>query len=79
MKKVSAAIDKATQSTVEMTNTVAQIQRAAEETARAAEDVAEQSEAMNKHSRSLMEALSRFTLRHADAVPKKTSLKALRA
>jgi methyl-accepting chemotaxis protein len=78
-REVATAIDKATQSTVEMAATVLQIQRAAEDTAQAAQGVAEQSEAMSNHARSLTEALSRFRLRNVEAEPKKAALKALKS
>jgi methyl-accepting chemotaxis protein len=78
-KEVAIAIDKATQSTVEMADTVLQIQRAAEETSQAAQGVAEQSEAMSGHAHSLAEVLSSFKLRNSGTALKKTNLKALKA
>jgi methyl-accepting chemotaxis protein len=76
-KEVATAIDKATHSTLEMADIVSQIQRAAGETARASQGVAEQSEAMSENARSLMEALSSFKLSGAEAVSKRTSIKAI--
>jgi methyl-accepting chemotaxis protein len=78
-KEVATAIDKATRSTVEMANTLSQIQQAANGTVQAAQGVAEQSEAMSGHARSLAETLSRFKLRDVETAPKKTRLHALKA
>ncbi|MDR0648655.1 MAG: HAMP domain-containing methyl-accepting chemotaxis protein [Synergistaceae bacterium] len=73
-KEVAGAIDHATRSTMEMVEAVAAIRRATDETADAAKGVATQSQSMDGHARTLMDALSRFTLR-----PQRGGLKGLGA
>jgi methyl-accepting chemotaxis protein len=79
-KEVATAIDSATKSTMQMVENISHIQRATDETAQAAQGVAEQSQAMSDHAQTLLDVLSRFTLRTASvsgraalAAPQRTS------
>jgi methyl-accepting chemotaxis protein len=79
-KEVADSIDRATKSTVEMAQTIAQIHDASEDTLKTAHSVAEQAEIMSGHAQSLNDALSRFQLRDGGkSSGRKPVLKALKA
>jgi methyl-accepting chemotaxis protein len=74
-REVATGIGNATQSTMEMVNTVSGIRRATDDTATAAQGVAEHAESMSEHAHTLIEVLSRFKL-HAGTAAAAKALKA---